>query len=366
MRSDRLALYIFLSLLLHCLVLLTIASGLIKLPTPQTDLASTETTLTLLQDAPLQPQQPAPQLQQKQQSRFIPTMAHQETDKANPNAVLESERNTASRSDTAARDPNSPMPDMRGDPRSSQYVNTPGSQGQGQQPPQQASQAQKQQQAQPQQQSLAQATPQQQQPTRQEPKQQAEQQPQAEPQPQPAKPKPPTPRVEDAMPLLPPEQQKPSRQTAQQSTQPAQQPSQASPQLAPRPPPASFAMSRGDSVGSAGMKGLPSPEAKDTELGRYKQKMYRAVGSRWYLKVQSSMSFLAIGTVRVKFFVRANGVLENVRIAEDSGASNNSTEMLRTISQQSVVESAPFEPFSETMKQQLGAGYDEEFTFSIY
>lgn len=125
-------------------------------------------------------------------------------------------------------------------------------------------------------------------------------------------------------------------------------------------------MNRGDVSGGAGMKGLPSPEARDTELGRYKQKMYRAVGSRWYLKVQSSMSFLAIGTVRVKFFVRANGVLENVRIVDDSGASNSSTEMLRTISQQSVVESAPFEPFSETMKQQLGAGYEEEFTFSIY
>lgn len=364
MRQSRLSLYIFLSLLLHVLLLLTIASGLIKFPTTQVEPDSGETTLTLLQETPLQPP-PVTPVQSKPQSRFVPTMAHQETDKPNPNALLESERNTALRTDVPnPRDPNSPMPDMQGDKRSSSYVNTPGSAGQGQQPPQQASQAQKQQQAQPQ---MTQAQPQptkpptpQQQPPQDQPAAQAQAQP------QPAKPKPITPRTEDAMPLLPPEQQKPSPQTAQQSQQPQQQPSQASPQQASRPPPASFAMTRGDSSGGAGIKGLPSPEARDTELGRYKQKMYRAVGSRWYLKVQSSMSFLAIGTVRVKFYVRANGVLENVRIAEDSGAGNSSTEMLRTISLQSVVESAPFEPFSETMKQQLGAGYDEEFTFSIY
>lgn len=359
MRQSRLPLYIFLSVLLHVLLMLIFASGLFKFSLPEPEPPVGETTLTLLEETPLQPQAPAIQPQPKQTTRFVPTNASQESAKVNPNTPLESERNTALRSDSPARQSNSPMPDMRGDPRQGlSYDNIRGSQGQGQQQPQQASQQKPQQQAQNQ---PTPPTPQPQKPSQQPDQQQA----QAQPAPQQAKPQPPTPRPDDAIPVLPPDQ-KPAQQTAQASQTPPQQQSQATPQQAPRPPPASFSMMRSDSAGGAGMKGLPSPEARDTELGRYKQKMYRAVGSRWYLKVQSSMSFLAIGTVRVKFFVRANGVLENLRVVDDSGATNSSTEMLRTISQQAVVESAPFEPFSESMKQQLGSGYEEEFTFSIY
>jgi outer membrane biosynthesis protein TonB len=362
MRSSRLSLYLFLSLLLHILLLLLIASGVVKLPNSYEVPVSSESTITLLEESPI----PAPQIQPapaRQQSAFVPTVAGQETDKPNPKAPLESERNTALRSTSPTRDANSALPDMRGDPRSSlNYLNTPGSAGEGNQPPQQASPAQ------PPQPQVAQQQPTPPQPKPQQQNQQEAQQ-AAQPSPQPNKaPDKPTPRIEDALPLLPPEQQKPSSQVAQQTNQQSPtQHTQASPQQAPRPPPASFAMNRSDTRGrGVNIPGMPSPEARDTELGRYKQKMYRAVGSRWQLDVARSLSFLAIGSVRIKFFVRANGVIENIRIADDSGSNNNSTEMLKTISLDAIVKSAPFEPFSETMKQQLGSGYDEEFTFSIY
>ena len=105
----------------------------------------------------------------------------------------------------------------------------------------------------------------------------------------------------------------------------------------------------------------PLARSAETELGRYKSKIYRAIGSRWYLNVDIAKTDLSIGTVRIKFFIQSNGVVSNVEVLEDSGS-----QMLHTISLKSILDSAPFEPFSESLKQQLGNGYDEEFTFSIY
>ncbi|WP_246189515.1 hypothetical protein [Methylacidimicrobium cyclopophantes] len=108
--------------------------------------------------------------------------------------------------------------------------------------------------------------------------------------------------------------------------------------------------------------GPASPASRETELGRYKARMYRAIGSRWYLEVEQNMALLALGAVQVRFYVQSDGTIRNLQIVSEEGR----TEVLRTISSDSVRLSAPFEPFSEGMKTQLGGGFWEEITFTIY
>jgi outer membrane biosynthesis protein TonB len=101
--------------------------------------------------------------------------------------------------------------------------------------------------------------------------------------------------------------------------------------------------------------------SQETELGRYKAKLYRAIGSRWYLYVQKQISLLSVGSVRIRFYVRANGVIDNLQILDGDPRS-----VLTNISRRSILEVGAMEPFPDQMKEQLGDGYYEEITFSIY
>ncbi|CAF0701056.1 putative Outer membrane biosynthesis protein TonB [Candidatus Methylacidithermus pantelleriae] len=108
--------------------------------------------------------------------------------------------------------------------------------------------------------------------------------------------------------------------------------------------------------------GPSSPEAAETELGRYKAKMYRAIGSAWYWLVDQNMTLLALGTVRIKFYVTADGTVRDLSVMTESGE----TAVLRAISLQSIRKAFPMEPFSESLKRQVGDGFWEECSFTIY
>jgi hypothetical protein len=130
-----------------------------------------------------------------------------------------------------------------------------------------------------------------------------------------------------------------------------------------RAPPATFTADRRRSAISGGAPLGPesSVASQETELGRYKQKLYRAVGSRWYFDVQRQMSLLRVGSVRIRFFVRSNGVIEKPEFIE-----GDSQTVLAGISLNSILKIGAMEPFSDQMKQQLGDGFWEEISFSIY
>ena len=74
------------------------------------------------------------------------------------------------------------------------------------------------------------------------------------------------------------------------------------------------------------------------------------------------MTLLGVGEVRFKFYVRSNGMIDQITAISQSGQSD----VLKSVSLHAIREGLPFEPFSDTMKQQLGDGYWEEITFSIY
>ena len=118
-----------------------------------------------------------------------------------------------------------------------------------------------------------------------------------------------------------------------------------------------------DISGAAGLPGDNTPAAMATDLGRYKAKVYRAVGARWYEKVNRQIQVLGVGTVHITYTIHADGHME---IVADPDSSNPSLMLLHTISLDSMLQSAPFDPFSESMKKQVGESYTDDFTFSVY
>ncbi len=102
--------------------------------------------------------------------------------------------------------------------------------------------------------------------------------------------------------------------------------------------------------------------AQESEMGRYKAKVFRAIGSRWYIYVNKDSGIVSIGTVRIKFFIRSDGVITDLQILEGKQLSG-----LLAVSRRSIMEvSGQLEPFSQSMKEQLGNGYWEEVSFTIY
>lgn len=131
-----------------------------------------------------------------------------------------------------------------------------------------------------------------------------------------------------------------------------------------RAPPAAFsAFKRENRIeGGAAAGEVNSAAARETDMGRYKAKLYRAIGSRWYAYVRQDDGKIGIGVVRLRFYVRHDGVILPPEIIQ--GAEHAA---LLAVSRRSVMEvSGQLEPFPPSMRQQLGDGYYEEVSFSIY
>lgn len=130
------------------------------------------------------------------------------------------------------------------------------------------------------------------------------------------------------------------------------------------PNPAAFsAFKRQNRIeGGAAPGEVESAAARESEIGRYKAKLYRAIGSRWYAYVRQDDGKLSLGVVRLRFYVRHDGVILPPEIVDGS-----SHAALLAVSRRSVMEvSGQLEPFPPTMRQQMGEGYYEEVSFSIY
>ena len=145
---------------------------------------------------------------------------------------------------------------------------------------------------------------------------------------------------------------------------------QANPALASPPPALSPPLEQADIHGGLGRASSDnSPAAMATAFGKYKQKVYEAVGSYWYPKVDSSFQVLGVGTVHIQFTIHSNGTVET-KVLDDGGAS---MQTLLAISANSIREAAPFEPFPPEMIKELiaqqggdGSSYTDDFSFSIY
>lgn len=176
----------------------------------------------------------------------------------------------------------------------------------------------------------------------------------------------PTPRHTTQLALLEPpksrEVPKPAPET-QQKPQDQQQPQPPAPTTPPSAPsaPGYQPQTRVTRIrGNISNRGRASIAANATPLGRYKKMLADAIGSRWYYYVNNQMGLLAVGTVDLKFVVRADGKAEKIEVVR-----NSSNESFAACSVSAIVE-AEIPPIPKELLPMLQGGKIEiEYSFTI-
>jgi outer membrane biosynthesis protein TonB len=113
--------------------------------------------------------------------------------------------------------------------------------------------------------------------------------------------------------------------------------------------------------GAIGISGANSPAAMATPLGKYQMEFYQIVKSYWDPDVEKSVSLLPVGQVVFRYTVHSDGTITDVTLVQ-----GDNLQLLRTISRHALVAPAPYKPFSDEMKKQVGDSYTDEMSFSIY
>jgi TonB family protein len=110
--------------------------------------------------------------------------------------------------------------------------------------------------------------------------------------------------------------------------------------------------------GNINSRGRSSIAALGTPQGRFEKAVQDAIGSRWYYYVRERSDLINIGTVQIKFYVRSNGKVEDVKVLR-----NSSNETLASTSLQSIIE-ANIPPMPDELSPLL-SGDRMEFTMSF-
>ncbi len=110
--------------------------------------------------------------------------------------------------------------------------------------------------------------------------------------------------------------------------------------------------------GNINNRGRSSIAALGTPQGRFEKAVQDAIGSRWYYYVRERSDLINIGTVQIKFYVRPDGKVEDVKILR-----NSSNETLASTSLQSIIE-ANIPPMPNELSPLL-SGDRMEFTMSF-
>jgi TonB family protein len=110
--------------------------------------------------------------------------------------------------------------------------------------------------------------------------------------------------------------------------------------------------------GNINNRGRSSIAALGTPQGRFEKAVQDAIGSRWYYYVRERSDLINIGTVQIKFYVRPDGKVEDVKVLR-----NSSNETLASTSLQSIIE-ANIPPMPDELGPLL-SGDRMEFTMSF-
>lgn len=358
MPKRRITLFILTSLLLHLIFLTTLPHLFAWLPKPKPK-PSDSVRVTLLQRPPPQPQPPSPLPEEQPPKRpnhtqFVDTDELTPADQASPDTPFESDRTTrAASAQPGQGDPNLPaqagieLPGLtlRDTPFSPEQQRDPS-------PPAPPTKPQPHTKPEP-------KTADKPQPTNQEPPKPTDQKELAEAKPRPIEPLP-------LRPLADIQIRKQEEETAEaekrqhqaRKTEPTRDPFQAAP-----PPPSTFMAQRRRSAVAGGAAPGPdsSIEARESDLGRYKARLYRGIGSRWYHSVQQDTGLISIGTVRIRFYIRYDGTISEVQIVQGRNEGK-----LTAISRLAILEMNGQLPFPDAVRQQVGDGFYEEVTFTVY
>ncbi len=168
----------------------------------------------------------------------------------------------------------------------------------------------------------------------------------------------PTPRPEDSeLALLDPARPKPKPPEPQEEVKKPQKPSPPS-----RPQPPGFQPQERVTrlTGGISNRGNPSMNSVATPLGRYKKQLSDAIGSRWYYYIQDMLDLVNVGTVQLRFVVRADGKVEGVKVLQ-----NSSNESLASCSVRAIIE-AEIPPIPKDVAGALsGSKLEVDYSFTI-
>lgn len=334
MTPKRFAIFVGISFLLHLLLLLVLAMGWLNLMKWEPEPPRPEPVRLTLQERP-----PAPLPEPLQRERpFVDTSDSVKTDKPDPNAALQGAENTVAMSSQSGTE-NNPLPNLTGEETNALNLRDSNYSPQIQTQPAQPSQEEKKQQQETED------------PNRKEDDREQEEKKESQRNSLVKSP--------EGLLLTRDEEQK-----RQELLEKKRRELEALDAAQSSPPPMAFSAERRQTrlPGGAEIGPTDSFGAEQTDLGRYKQKLYRAIGSRWYIYVEQSRGLVSLGKVRIRFYVRADGVFEKLEVIQ-----GDRTSQLHVISRRSIMEnSGQLEPFSEKMRQQLGDGYWEEISFTIH
>jgi TonB family protein len=112
--------------------------------------------------------------------------------------------------------------------------------------------------------------------------------------------------------------------------------------------------------GSISNRGRPGVDAVKTPMGVYRRQVCMQIGSRWEHHRRQRMDLIALGTVRVRFFVTQQGRVEGVEILENSSNQTFSDICERSVRQ---AEISPPPPEVELMND---GRMEMVFTFTIF
>ncbi len=113
-------------------------------------------------------------------------------------------------------------------------------------------------------------------------------------------------------------------------------------------------------TGGISNRGQASLNAVATPLGRYKKMLSDAIGSRWYYYVNDMLDLVNVGTVQLRFIVRADGKVEGVKVLN-----NSSNESLASCSVRAIIE-AEIPPMPKDVAQVLaGNKLEVDYSFTI-
>ncbi|MCG3149033.1 MAG: hypothetical protein PCFJNLEI_02485 [Verrucomicrobiae bacterium] len=105
--------------------------------------------------------------------------------------------------------------------------------------------------------------------------------------------------------------------------------------------------------------GVAAFNVAGSPFGDYDKALIRAVQSRWYALIEKNGLYERAGQVTLKFHLVADGSVQNMSVKE-----NTAGQILGLFCEKAVVDSAPFPPLPESLRQLIGDDAREvNFTF---
>jgi hypothetical protein len=101
---------------------------------------------------------------------------------------------------------------------------------------------------------------------------------------------------------------------------------------------------------------------EDPVFGRYQQKLYLAIGSRWNAKVAQTIASLGVDRVVVRFHVMPDGTISDLKVTQ-----GNPNSVLAVLSKDAIEQSGGLiGPFPADLLKDKPNGFPWQLAFRIY